>query len=63
MDNCANWIYKYHEGITNWICSNCKNEAYYDTDYGQQLFDFCPYCGYNMKNVKTAMNELENGKC
>lgn len=30
------------------LCSNCHNEAYWDTDYGQQLFDFCPYCGAEM---------------
>ena len=29
-------------------CSECNNEAYWDTDYGQQLFDFCPYCGAKM---------------
>lgn len=26
-------------------CSECHNEAYWDTDYGQQLFDYCPNCG------------------
>ena len=30
-------------------CSNCRNEAYWDTDYGQQLFDYCPYCGARMR--------------
>ena len=29
-------------------CSICGNEAYWDTDYGQQLFDFCPHCGAKM---------------
>lgn len=29
-------------------CSICGNEAYWDTDYGQQLFDYCPYCGSRM---------------
>lgn len=29
-------------------CSICGNEAYWDTDYGQQLFDFCPNCGAKM---------------
>lgn len=29
-------------------CSECYHEAYWDTDYGQQLFDFCPYCGAKM---------------
>lgn len=31
------------------VCSECKHEAYWDTDYGQQLFDYCPYCGARMK--------------
>ena len=30
-------------------CSACYNEAYWDTDYGQQLFVYCPYCGADMK--------------
>ena len=30
-------------------CSICGNEAYWDTDYGQQLFDYCPYCGADMR--------------
>jgi hypothetical protein len=30
------------------ICSQCKHEAYWDTDYGQQLFDYCPNCGADM---------------
>ena len=29
-------------------CSECHKEAYWDTDYGQQLFDYCPYCGAKM---------------
>ena len=29
-------------------CSSCKNEAYWDTDYGPQEFDYCPYCGAKM---------------
>ena len=28
-----------------YVCSICSREAYWDTDYGQQLFDYCPYCG------------------
>ena len=34
------------------ICSNCGKEAYWDTDYGQQLFDYCPYCGADMRGEK-----------
>lgn len=30
-------------------CSVCKKEAYWDSDYGQQEFDFCPYCGADMR--------------
>ena len=30
-------------------CSVCYKEAYFDTDYGQQLFDYCPYCGADMR--------------
>lgn len=30
------------------FCSICKHEAYWDTDYGQQLFDYCPNCGARM---------------
>ena len=30
-------------------CSECHKEAYWDTDYGQQLFDYCPYCGADMR--------------
>lgn len=30
------------------VCSKCGHEAYWDTDYGQQLFDYCPYCGSRM---------------
>ena len=30
------------------FCSECHKEAYWDTDYGQQLFDYCPYCGAQM---------------
>ena len=30
-------------------CSACYEEAYFDTDYGQQFFDYCPNCGAKMK--------------
>jgi len=32
-----------------YYCSVCENEAFYDTDYGQQLFNFCPNCGADMR--------------
>ena len=31
-------------------CSVCYKEAYFDADYGQQLFNYCPNCGAEMKN-------------
>jgi hypothetical protein len=33
-----------------YYCSNCEEEAYWDTDYGQQLFGFCPNCGAKMED-------------
>lgn len=33
-----------------YICTCCGREAYWDTDYGQQLFDYCPYCGMNHRD-------------
>ena len=41
-----------HYGEPVYYCSNCNSEAYWDTNYGQQLFDYCPYCGAYMKNNK-----------
>lgn len=41
------WLHFNSDGII--FCSECKHEAYWDTDYGQQLFDYCPYCGANMR--------------
>jgi len=32
-----------------YYCANCEDEAYWDTDYGQQLFGFCPSCGAKME--------------
>ena len=43
----AEWVVNPKNTIIE--CSNCKHEAYWDTDYGQQLFDYCPYCGCKMK--------------
>ena len=34
----------------NLYCSSCGHEAYCDTDWGDQLFDFCPYCGAKMED-------------
>ena len=64
IQNCLNpyYIEAYAEGQSvkrgQWIkgdmsfiyCSECHKEAYWDTDYGQQLFDYCPYCGADMRN-------------
>lgn len=41
------WIQR--DGI--YFCAHCMNEAYWDTDYGQQLFDYCPYCGNKMEQL------------
>lgn len=41
------WLHFNSDGFI--FCSECKHEAYWDTDYGQQLFDYCPYCGARMK--------------
>ena len=40
------WYHINNEGFI--YCSECQHEAYWDTDYGQQLFDYCPYCGAKM---------------
>lgn len=37
---------EYSNGV--YYCSECHEEAYWDTDYGQQLFEYCPYCGAKM---------------
>lgn len=36
------------------VCSACHNEAYWDTDYGQQLFPYCPYCGAKMSKEEDS---------
>lgn len=43
----SNWV-KGDHGF--YYCSNCGHEAYWDTDYGQQKFNYCPYCGARMEN-------------
>ena len=44
------WKYGYNSdaGLLCYYCSACGKEAYWDTDYGQQRFDFCPMCGAKM---------------
>ena len=39
---------KFWDALT--YCSECYQEAYCDTDYGDQLFEYCPYCGSHMEN-------------
>ena len=39
------WLHFHDDGII--FCSECEREAYWDSD-GQQLFDYCPYCGADM---------------
>ena len=42
-------------------CSCCDNEAYWDTDFGQQFFEYCPYCGADMRDVPdTDVGEISN---
>ena len=33
-------------------CSVCGHEAFDDSDWGEQLFDWCPYCGADMRGEK-----------
>lgn len=35
-----------------YICSNCEELAYYDSEYEEQLFKYCPYCGAKMDNPR-----------
>jgi len=44
------WKYGYcaEAGMRCYFCTACGKEAYWDTDYGQQLFDFCQNCGAQM---------------
>lgn len=48
------WIYGMLENCNQYYCSECGNEAYWDTDYGQQLFDFCPRCGAKMRGAENG---------
>lgn len=41
-----------------WVCPSCGSEAYWDADYGQQLFDFCPYCGEDLRTNKRGKRKL-----
>lgn len=31
-----------------WTCPECKEELYWDSDYGQQEFSHCPNCGQKL---------------
>ena len=44
------WAYGYNSEscMLCHFCTACGKEAYWDTDYGQQLFEFCPNCGARM---------------
>ena len=46
------WIHFTDDGFI--FCSECYKEAYWDTDYGQQLFDYCPYCGADMREHEST---------
>ena len=45
-------------GVDNGViyCSKCNEEAYWDTVYGQRTFDFCPFCGADMREVNADGN-------
>ena len=45
-------------------CTNCTSEAYWDTDYGQQLFEYCPYCGFHMtvQHTSTPVESIQEDK-
>ena len=40
---------KPRSGKLGWVCSCCDHEAYWDSDYGQQLFRWCPWCGADIR--------------
>ena len=48
--NTGKYVIKESEKYGFIICSNCKSEAYDDSDYGAQIFPYCPYCGAEMEN-------------
>lgn len=31
-----------------WTCPSCNYELYWDSDYGQQKFEHCSYCGQKL---------------
>lgn len=41
-----------------WQCSFCKHEAYWDSLDGQQLFDYCPYCGKKQRNYRQNTKQM-----
>lgn len=45
-----------------YACSVCGNDAYCDTDYGQQLFRYCPYCGARMIDFEERDEDDEDYK-
>lgn len=48
--NFITWLYEPCEDGGLYICSECKHVAYSDTDYGERLFPYCPFCGAEMEN-------------
>lgn len=51
----AEWVV--NPATTCIICSHCNHEAYWDSNDGQQLFDYCPYCGYKMRIHKEVAGQ------
>ena len=56
------WVRNNPEHPYFWYCSICHNEAYWDTDYGQQMFDYCPYCGAYSRIPTELKQEKRNEK-
>ena len=42
-------------------CSNCNEEAYWDTDYGQQRFNYCPDCGSDNRTLESPGESFADG--
>lgn len=45
------WFLGMNCGLMQYYCSECGHEAYWK-DYGQELFEYCPYCGAEMEAKK-----------
>ena len=48
--NFEKWLYEPCKDGDTLICSECEHPSYDDSDYGYQLFPYCPFCGAEMEN-------------